>query len=301
MNNSFFSRNLLYAVMISAAVLVNGCKSDSGPGETATNAEVRGTLTFSYTSKTNPFPAGDSTNYPSDTSRSAAFPGRIKIAFNPANASGTPTAGPVIAIPGLGDAPGIAYSATANGVYNYSTTTTAVPKLENGTYRVGVAYVNPYLTGQAAQQELAFGVANVSGSTVTVNVNADMKVAYDSMLAARNRVNSSGIISGSVTASNPDKWPIGTGAPTDTNSYLAITAFTTSPPSGGPLLFKVIPKPTSGSTATFSDTRAFGTFPIVTIQIYKGMSAVGAPLATLPAFTLNSATITLPAQTITFP
>jgi hypothetical protein len=208
MNKSFL-RGLFVALMFVTVLSVAGCSDDKNTGPQEKNV-IEGTITFTYNGQ----PLTNAAQWPNTMDTSAAFPGRIKIAFVPLDpATLRPRVGPVSAIPRLGNAPGIEFSALQNGVYTFTSEIgrdgngAVIASLPKDIYGVYPTYVNPFYTGQAAQQFLpGEKVADLRNSTrATVTTQVEIKVAETLMQSGRA---GTATLSGTVTSTTGTaNWP----------------------------------------------------------------------------------------------
>ncbi|MCS7013869.1 MAG: hypothetical protein RMI34_02880 [Chloroherpetonaceae bacterium] len=277
MNSRYFSKRLIQhlAVVFFAIVALNlaGCSSGSGPATSEENV-ITGTVTFTY----NGAPLTDASKWPQSTNINDPFPGRIKIAFVPLDpTTRAPRSGPIAAIPGLGDIPGIPFSALRNGVYEFSSATARdannniIGSLPKDIYGVYVTYVNPFFTGQASQQFLNTGVVADLRSTSSVRITdaVEMRVAETLMQSGRT---GTATLSGTVTATgNLNNWPPApVGPPTAwTAGTEFIALFGLRDGAQGPGFFQVLGRPASGNSVTYAINIPMGTYRNVVIARYR--------------------------------
>ncbi len=278
MNKSFL-RGIFVALTFVTALAVAGCSEDNtGPQE---RVVIEGSVTFTYNGQ----PITDASKWPNTMDTSAAFPGRMKIAFVPLDpATRQPRQGPVSAIPGLGNVPGIEFSALQNGVYTF---TSEIGRDANGAilaslpkdiYGVYPTYVNPFYTGQASQQFLNNGiVADLRNQTrATITDQVEIRVAEALMQSGRS---GTATLSGTVTSSTGTaNWPAAPVGPPNAwaqgSEFLAIMGNRVGAPPGPPAIFIILDKPASGNSTTFVRNLPLGTYTDVKIYRFRVNSAV---------------------------
>jgi hypothetical protein len=292
MNKSFL-RGLFVALMFVTVLSVAGCSDDKNTGPQEKNV-IEGTITFTYNGQ----PLTNAAQWPNTMDTSAAFPGRIKIAFVPLDpATLQPRVGPVSGIPGLGNAPGIEFSALQNGVYTFTSEIgrdgngAVIASLPKDIYGVYPTYVNPFYTGQASQQFLTGGkVADLRNNTrATVSDQVEVKVAKALMQSGRE---GTATLSGTVTSTTgttnwpdapvgqPQSWANGT-------EFLAIMGEREGALPGPPAIFIILGKPASGNSVTYARNLPLGTYR--NVKIYRFRVNTNVPggfeiLATLAEF-----------------
>lgn len=293
--NKPFLRGLYLALAFATALAVAGCSDQASDGTSPQeNVAIEGAITFTY----NGAPLTDASKWPNTMDTSAQFPGRIKIAFVPLDPTTLqPRLGPVSGIPGLGNAPGIPFSALQNGVYNFTSEVgrdgngTLVASLPRDIYGVYPTYVNPFYTGQASQQFLNSGkVADLRNQTrVRITDQAEIRIAEALMEAGRQGM---ATLSGTVTSSTgttnwpnapvgpPQSWAAGT-------EFLAIMGYREGAPPGVPAIFILLDKPASGNSTTYTRNLPLGTY--YDVKLYRFRVNPSAPggfetLATLAEF-----------------
>lgn len=284
MNPKYFSprgrliQHLALVVLAVVAINLAGCSNNSGPAASEDNV-ISGTITFTY----NGAPLTDASKWPQSTNTNDPFPGRMKIAFVPLDpTTRAPRSGPVAAIPGLGDVAGIPFSALRNGVYEFSSTNARdvnnnlIGSLPKDIYGVYVAYVNPFFTGQAAQQFLNTGVVADLRSAASLRVTdaVEMRVAENLMQAGRA---GTATLSGTVTATgNIANWPVAPAGPPPTwaNGTEFIALFGLRDGAQGPGFFQILGRPASGNSVTYALNIPLGTYRNVIIARYRVNSAV---------------------------
>lgn len=277
MNKSYL-RGIVVALAWVSALAIAGCsENNTAPQE---RVVIEGTVTFTYNGQ----PITDASKWPNTMDTSAPFPGRIKIAFVPLDpATRQPRQGPVSGIPGLGNVPGIEFSALQNGVYTFTSEIgrdangTVLASLPKDIYGVYPTYVNPFYTGQASQQFLSSGkIADLRDQTrATVSDQVEIKVAEALMESGRS---GTATLSGTVTSSTgtanwpeapagpPQAWPQGA-------EFLAIMGHREGAPPGPPAIFIVLGKPASGNSTTFVRNLPLGTYTNIKIYRFKVNSA----------------------------
>ncbi len=284
--------NFIQSILIVTAILIwAGCGSNV-PSNTESNV-ISGTVTFNY----NGTPISDASKWPNTTDTSRLVTGRIKIAFVPIDpVSLQARVNPTAAIPGLGEIGGIEFSALRNGRLEFSSaqsrdgSNNIVGSLPKDIYGVFVTYVNPFFTGQSAQQFLntpantPSAIADLrSNSSVTVTDVVEMKVIETLMIAGRAGTAS---LSGTVTAStNAANWPAAPVGPPNAwaqgAEFIAILGFRDGTPPGVPGVFLVLPKPATGNATTFATNIPLGTYRNITIARYKVDSSAPGGFRTL--------------------
>ncbi|MFQ3597948.1 MAG: hypothetical protein SNJ55_09425 [Chloroherpetonaceae bacterium] len=285
MNKSFL-RGIFVALAFVTALAVAGCSEDNtAPQE---RVVIEGSVTFTYNGQ----PITDAAKWPNTMDTSAAFPGRMKIAFVPLNPSTLqPRVGPVSAIPGLGNVPGIEFSALQNGVYTFSSEVgrdgngNVVASLPKDIYGVYPTYVNPFYTGQAAQQFLNNGiVADLRNQTrATITDQVEMSVTEALMQSGRA---GTATLSGTVTSSTGTaNWPPAPVGPPQAwaqgSEFIAIMGNREGAPPGPPAIFIVLNKPASGNATTFVRNLPLGTYTNVKIYRFKVNSSAPGGFETL--------------------
>jgi hypothetical protein len=292
MNKSFL-RGLFVALMFVTVLSVAGCSDDKNTGPQEKNV-IEGTITFTYNGQ----PLTNAAQWPNTMDTSAAFPGRIKIAFVPLDpATLQPRVGPVSGIPGLGNAPGIEFSALQNGVYTFTSEIgrdgngAVIASLPKDIYGVYPTYVNPFYTGQASQQFLTGGkVADLRNSTrATVSDQVEVKVAEALMQSGRA---GTATLSGTVTSTTgTTNWPDAPVGPPQSwangTEFLAIMGEREGAPPGPPAIFIILGKPASGNSVTYARNLPLGTYR--NVKIYRFRVNTNVPggfeiLATLAEF-----------------
>jgi hypothetical protein len=275
MNKSFL-KGLFVALAFVTALSVAGC-SDNANVASEEKAVIEGAVTFTY----NDQPIADAAKWPTSTDTSAAFPGRIKVAFVPLDpATLQPRVGPVSGLPGLGNSPGIQFSELNNGVYSFSSEQARdgngnLVTLPKDIYGVYPTYVNAFYEGQAAQQFIINGQAAVADlrnqNRATVACNATINLAETLMQAGRS---GTATLSGTVTATNGiANWPVAPVGPPQAwaagTEYIAVFGTKVGAPPGPPGIFIILGKPASGNSVSFVKNLPLGTYTGVKIQRYK--------------------------------
>lgn len=280
MNKSFL-RGIFLSLAFVTALSVAGCSNDenTAPQE---NAVIEGSVTFTYNGQ----PITDAAKWPNSSDTSVAFPGRMKVAFVPLDpATLQPRQGPVSAIPGLGNVPGIEFSALQNGTYAFTSEIgrdgngTIVASLPKDIYGVYPTYVNPFYTGQASQQFLNTGkVADLRNTTrATVTDQVEMNVAEALMQSGRA---GTATLSGTVTSSSGTaNWPAAPVGPPQAwaqgSEFIAIMGSRAGAPPGPPAIFITLGKPASGSSVSFVRNLPLGTY--TDVKVYRFRVSATAP------------------------
>ncbi|MGQ9805595.1 MAG: hypothetical protein ACUVRP_05895 [Chlorobiales bacterium] len=286
MNKSFL-RGIFLSLAFVIALSVASCSNDenTAPQE---NAVIEGSVTFTYNGQ----PITDASKWPNSSDTSAAFPGKMKIAFVPLDpATLQPRQGPISAIPGLGNVPGIEFSALQNGTYTFTSEIardgngTVVASLPKDIYGVYPTYVNPFYTGQASQQFLNAGkVADLRNTTrATVTDQAEVKVAEALMQAGRA---GTATLSGTVTSTTGTaNWPAAPVGPPQAwaqgTEFIAMMGNREGAPPGRPAIFIILGKPASGNSVTYTQNLPLGTYTDVKIYRFKVNSDVPGGFETL--------------------
>jgi hypothetical protein len=280
-------RLLASAVLVIFMSILASCSDDSsGPQN---GGSVEGSITFTD----NGASLTDSTQWPSSPDTSRAFPGRLKVAFVPLDrATRAPRIGPVAAVPGLGAFGGIPFGALQNGVFSFNSgqardaNNNLIGSLPADLYGVYVAYVNPFLDGQAAQQFVAPAVVvEVTNGGVITGVTGTVRVDSARKLMIEGRDN--GVFSGTITSTTPAaNWPAvpagSAAAYPQGTEFIAVNGSRIGAPPGPPAIFRPLSPPVSGSSATtFSLTIPKGTYRRVTINKFRRDSASPGGFATL--------------------
>lgn len=280
MNKSFL-RGIFLSLAFVTALSIAGCSNDenTAPQE---NTVIEGAITFTYNGQ----PITDATKWPNSSDTSVAFPGRMKVAFVPLDpATLQPRQGPVSAIPGLGNVPGIEFSALQNGVYTFTSEIgrdgngTIVASLPKDIYGVYPTYVNPFYTGQASQQFLNTGkVADLRNTTrATVTDQVEMNVAEALMQSGRT---GTATLSGTVTSSSGTaNWPAAPVGPPQAwaqgSEFIAIMGSRVGAPPGPPAIFIILGKPASGNSVSFVQNLPLGTY--TDVKVYRFRVSATAP------------------------
>lgn len=275
MNKSSFLRGLFTTLAFVTALAIAGCSDadNAGPQE---KLVIEGTVTFTYNGQ----PITNAANWPNTMDTSAAFPGRMKLAFVPLDpATLQPRVGPVSAIPGLGNAPGIPFSALQNGVYTFTSEIgrdgngTVIASLPKDIYGVYPTYVNPFYTGQASQQFLTGGkVADLRNATrATITDQVEVKVAEALMQSGRA---GTATLSGTVTSTTGTaNWPNAPVGPPQTwasgTEFIAIMGSRVGAPPGPPAIFIILGRPASGNSVTYVRNLPLGTYADVKIYRFR--------------------------------
>ncbi|MFN3344024.1 MAG: hypothetical protein ACK4XY_05735 [Chloroherpetonaceae bacterium] len=279
MNKSHL-RGLFFALAFVSALSIAGCSEDSNTGPQE-RVVIEGSVTFTYNGQ----PVTDAANWPNTMDTSAAFPGRMKIAFVPLDpATRQPRQGPVSGIPGLGNTPGISFSELQNGRYTFTSEIgrdgngTVIASLPKDIYGVYPTYVNPFYTGQASQQFLTAGVvADLRNQTrATVQDQVEIKVAEALMQSGRA---GTATLSGTVTSTTGTaNWPNAPVGPPQAwangSEFLAIMGERQGAPPGPPAIFIILDKPASGNSVTYARNLPLGTYQNVKIYRFRVNSAV---------------------------
>ncbi len=273
MNKSFL-RGIFTALAFVTALAITGCSDESNTGSNQESRVIEGSITFTYNGQ----PLTDASKWPNSMDTSAAFPGRIKVAFVPLDpATRQPRVGPISAIPGLGNVPGIQFSQLQNGVYTFTSEIgrdgngTLIASLPKDIYGVYPTYVNPFFTGQASQQFLNSGVvADLREQTrVRITDQVEVKVAEALMQSGRS---GTATLSGTVTSSTgTNNWPPApVGPPTawaNGTEFLAIMGSREVAPPGPPAIFIILDRPASGNSITYTRNLPLGTY--YDVKLYR--------------------------------
>lgn len=278
MNKSFL-RGIFLSLAFVTALSVVGCSNDenTAPQE---NAVIEGSITFTYNGQ----PITDAANWPNSMDTSVPFPGKMKVAFVPLDpATLQPRLGPISGIPGLGNTPGIQFSELRNGIYTFTSEISrdangsVIASLPKDVYGVYPTYVNPFFTGQAAQQFLNSGkVADLRNAMrVTVTDQVEVKVAETLMQAGRT---GTATLSGTVTSSTGTaNWPAAPVGPPQAwaqgSEFIAIMGDREGAPPGPPAIFIILGKPASGNSVTYTRNLPLGTYTNIKIYRFRVNSA----------------------------